>query len=243
MKKFIISLLLAVAAICAYLAPQETANVLAVAAVLALAVFVVANFARQSRRDALVPAMNTLPPNFGVTSNGKTLKSSAAIATKYLLGKFGADAEHVAVIAAASDKPLGVMSDEASAAEEEIFVEQLGLTNRTVPMVAKVAIALDADVYSYGDGKVTIKPTAAGTYWRIGRAMAAAGADGDVIEVEPCRPRKLVVVAALTSTNGTAAAASGSLANLAAEAEKIGDDVRLVATSLDLDADVALATT
>lgn len=31
---------------------------------------------------------------------------------------------------------------------------------------------------------------------------------------------------ALTSTDGTAAAASGSLANLAAEAEKIGDDVR-----------------
>lgn len=38
----------------------------------------------------------------------------------------------------------------------------------------------------------------------------------------------------LTSTNGTAAAASASLANLAAEAEKIGDDVRAIHAALVL---------
>lgn len=40
------------------------------------------------------------------------------------------------------------------------------------------------------------------------------------------------VTVALTSTNGTAAAASASLANLAAEAEKIGDDVRAIHAAL-----------
>lgn len=39
-------------------------------------------------------------------------------------------------------------------------------------------------------------------------------------------------LAALTSTNGTAAAASASLANLAAEAEKIGDDARAIHATL-----------
>lgn len=40
------------------------------------------------------------------------------------------------------------------------------------------------------------------------------------------------VTATLTSTDGTAAAASASLANLAAEAEKIGDDVRTIHAAL-----------
>lgn len=48
-------------------------------------------------------------------------------------------------------------------------------------------------------------------------------------------PQVVTALAALTSTNGTAAAASANLAGLAAEAEKIGDDVRAVhATLTDL---------
>ena len=42
------------------------------------------------------------------------------------------------------------------------------------------------------------------------------------------------VTVALTSTNGTAAAASADLAALAAEAEKIGDDVRAIHAALKL---------
>jgi len=211
--------------------------------VFGITLFVVANTSRQSRKNALVAALNTLPANVGTSRNSRRYLASAAVATRYLLAKLGADDEHIAAVAAASDKPIGVMTDEAAAAEDPINVELLGVTNRTLPLVAAAAITLGADVYSDGTGKVTVKPTAAGTYWRVGTALTAAGAANDPIEVAMIRPRKLIVIAALTSTNGTAAAASASLANLAAEAEKIGDDVRAIAAALDGDADVALATT
>lgn len=243
MKKFLFAILIAFVAVCAFLAPAESAKVISAVAIISLTVFVVANTSRRSRRLGLTAAVNTLPPNWGKVSNGKTLLSSAAVATRFLLGKFGADATHVAVIAAASDEPIGVMTDEASAAEEEMFVELLGLTNRTVPVVAKVATTLNCDLYSNGDGKVTIKPTSAGTYWRVGKGLTAATADGDVIEMLPCRPKKLIVVSALDSANGALAAATGSVAAQAAETEKLGDDVRKIAAALDADADVALATT
>jgi len=243
MKKFLFSLILALAALCAFLAPQETVSVLAVAGIITGTVFVVANVSRLNGRSGMVVATNTLAPNWGRHANSVTKLSAAAISTRYLIGKTGADVDHVVVVTAASDKPLGVITDEASAAEEPVNVELLGLTNKTVPVVAGVAITLDADLYLLASGKVGIKPTAAGTYWRVGRALQAADADGDVIAMESCRPRKLIVIAALTSTNGVAAAASADLAALAAEAEKIGDDVRAIAAALNGDADVALATT
>jgi hypothetical protein len=243
MKKSLLILALALAAICAFIAPQETAAVLAVVGICSVAVFVVANVSRQSRRNALIPACNTLPPNWGVSSNGKTMLSSAAVATRFLLGKFGADYRHVAAVAAASDEPIGVITDEASAAEEEMFVELLGLTNRTVPVVAGAAITLGADLYALASGKVGLKPTAAGTYWKVGKALQPADADGDVIEMQPQKPRKLIVVSALGSVNGALGAATGSVAAQAAETEILGDDVRKIAAALDLDADVALATT
>lgn len=54
------------------------------------------------------------------------------------------------------------------------------------------------------------------------------GLDGDHvwILVMPTAAKRGPVTATLASTDGTAAAASASLANLAAETEKIGDDVR-----------------
>lgn len=243
MKKFLLILALAVSAICAILAPQETAAVLIVVGILAATVFVVANLSRQSRRNSLVPAINTLAPNWGTSSNGKTFLSSAAVATRFLLGKFGADFRHIAVLSATSDEPICVITDEASAAEEEMFGELLGLTNRTVPVVAGEAITLGAELYAGATGKVTLKPTAAGTYWKVGKAMQPADADGDVIEMQPQKPKKLIVVSALDSANGALAAATGSVAAQAAETEKLGDDVRKIAAALDADADVALATT
>ena len=250
MKKFLFVIALALTALCAFLAPQETLNVLGVLAVLALTLFVFANTSRLSRRNALIPACNTLAPNWGTHTNGISLLSSAAVATRYLLGKRGADVDHVAVLAATADQPLGVMTDEASAAEESINVELLGVTNKTVPVVAKVAITLDADLYGTADGKVGIKPTAAGTYWRVGRAMQAADAENDVIEMLPCKPRKLIVIAALGNANSeisdltfASVYTASELTALKTKAEELADDVRAIAAALNGDADVALATT
>lgn len=192
----------------------------------------------------LISAFNTLPANVGSSRESRRYLSSAAIGTKFLVVKAGADDAHCAVVSATADKPMGIVTDEASAAEEPVDVELLGVTARTLPLVAGAAIAsLDQSMYVTAAGKVTTKPTAAGTYWRIGTNKTLADADGDPVEVATHAPRKLIVIAALTSTNGTAAAASANLAGLAAEAEKIGDDVRAIAAALDGEADVALATT
>lgn len=250
MNKLLLILAVALAALLAYIAPQETAAVLTVAAIIGTTVFVVANTSRQSRRSSLIPACNTLAPNWGTSSNGKSLLSSAAVATRYLIGKFGADYRHVSVVAATSDEPIGVITDEATAAEEEMFVELLGLTNRTVPVVASEPITLGADLYVTAAGKVGLKPTAAGTYWRVGKALQPADADGDVFEMQPQRPRKLIVIAALGNANGEIAALTISAAYSEAEvealqtkAEELADDVRAIAGALNGDADVALATT
>lgn len=224
-------------------APRDTLNVLAPACAVSAALFIAANASRRIRRRDLTPAINTLPDNVGTSKNVRRYLATAAITTRNLLGKIGADEDHIAALSAASDEPIGVITDEPAAAEDPTSVELLGVTNRTLPMVASEAIDEGENVYAAAGGKVQDKPTSAGTYWKVGKAATPAGADGDPIEVIPCTPRKLIVIAALTSTNGTAAAATADLPGLAAEAEKIGDDLRAIANALNGDADVALATT
>jgi hypothetical protein len=59
------------------------------------------------------------------------------------------------------------------------------------------------------------------------------GTAGDVIEVIDIAERTATpTVLALTSTDGTAAAAAANLAGLAAETEKVGDDVRAIHAAL-----------
>jgi hypothetical protein len=47
---------------------------------------------------------------------------------------------------------------------------------------------------------VQTEPTAAGTYYLIGRALNAATAAGDHVEAETCVPVKLIVLAKPTTT-------------------------------------------
>jgi hypothetical protein len=99
-------------------------------------------------------------------------------------------------------------------------------------------------------GKVVIKPTAAGTYWRVARNKTLADGDGDTVECELLPPRKLIVIAALGNTNGEIAALTSSATTTQAEfealrdkCEELADDVRAIAAALNGSADVALATT
>jgi hypothetical protein len=121
-----------------------------------------------------------------------TKKTDAAIATRYLLGKFGTDVDHVAVCGA-SDMPLGIISDEASAAEELVAVQFLSATDKTRKCVASEAIAITDELYTAANGKVQNLPAGAGTYYKVGRPLQAAAADGDVIEFESCYPTAVVV--------------------------------------------------
>jgi len=130
----------------------------------------------------------------GTHEDSITKLADAAQTTRHLLVKIGTDADHIAVCGASND-PLGVCNDEPSAAEREANVILLGVTHNTVLMVASEAIPAGERVYTAASGKVQDEPSAAGTYYCVGRALTAAGDDGDVIEVEPCFPIGLVVPA------------------------------------------------
>jgi hypothetical protein len=123
-----------------------------------------------------------------------TKLTDAAITTRHLLVKVGSDSDHIAVCGA-SDRPRGLCDDEAGAAEEPVNVNLLGCGNTTQKMVASDAIADDVDVFTAADGKIQNEPSAAGTYYKVGRSMGAASTDGDEIEVEPCHPIAYVVAA------------------------------------------------
>lgn len=186
--------------------------ILAAFALVALAALFIVHapsLARTARllRKTSVMAYNALGD--GSHPAGKlSLLTDAAITTRYLLGKVGTDANHIAVISAASDEPKGVIFDEAAAAEALVGVQLLGCAPGTVPMVAQGSIDADVDVYSHSNGKVTVAPTSAGTYWKVGKSRTASTA-GLLIEVEPCLPQKTVVIANASTLSQTQAAMTG----------------------------------
>lgn len=253
MKSFIISLLIALTVLVGlFQAPEATLSVLTVGAVIALAVFSVARHSRRARRGALVPAMNTLPANVGTSTNSRRYRATAALATRHVFVKAGADDEHIAAIGATSDKPVGVIDDEAEAAEDPINVQLPGAINRTVKVLAGAAIAaLNQDMYLTAAGKVVIKPTAAGTYWKVGRNLTLADAANDPVEVVLCEPRKLIVLAALTNTTGDIADTNSTAVNptkadfdsLLVAAGKLQADFLLLAAAVKDGADIDYATT
>ena len=65
----------------------------------------------------------------------------------------------------------------------------LGLNEDTERMVASGAIAIDALVVPAGSGKIKTLPTSGGGIaFIVGKAVSAAAADLDQIEVIPCFP-------------------------------------------------------
>jgi hypothetical protein len=116
----------------------------------------------------------------------------AALTRRHLLVKIGTDINHVA-INTASDIPLGVADDEAAAAEDDVNVQLLGQKEGTILMVAGAAITAGALLVGTASGKVITLPGSTGTYYIIGRALDAAGADGDVINVAHSFPIQRVV--------------------------------------------------
>lgn len=185
MKKFMFLLVAVVAALVALaFAPTP----LIPAAICVAAVAVVATTPAVKRRG-LVSAINIAE---GTHKNAKTYKADAAVTTRYLLAKIGSDAAHSAACGA-SDIPIGFMQDEAAAAEDLIAVELLGISNRTLLGVASEAITAGEAVYTAAGGKLQDLPAGAGTYYKVGHALTAASADGDLIEIQHCAPIATVV--------------------------------------------------
>lgn len=181
------------------------------------------------------PGRGPIAVNIGAGTHETSipLLSDEAVTLKHLLVTRAAasDADHFA-LCQADEEPIGICPDEVAADEVgESRAVHLLSRGPTRLMVASEAIAKDDYVVTAAAGKVQDDPAVAGTYYIVGRALSAAGADGDEFEVETFRPIKYVVLAALTSTNGTAAGAA-DLAALKTEAEKIGDDVRAIGAAL-----------
>lgn len=112
----------------------------------------------------------------------------ASITTRFLLVKRGTAADKVAICGAA-DVPIGVALDEfdlTNAPEIPIAVHLLGGSAlNTVRMIASAAISQDALLEPAANGKVATLGGGAGTHHVVGRAITAAAADGDIIEVVP----------------------------------------------------------
>lgn len=129
----------------------------------------------------------------GTYPTGQTTRlTDAGLTTRHLTVKIGSDVNHVAV-AGTADIALGVVDDAAEAAEDPVNVQVLGQKPGTILVTASAAITLGDMVVTAASGKVRTLPVASGTYYIIGRALEAAVADGDLINIAHCFPVQRVV--------------------------------------------------
>jgi len=129
----------------------------------------------------------------------RTLEATAS--SRYLLGKEGT-AAHEVDICGAADRPLGVITDEGTAGDL-VNVALPGSASNTVLMVASEAITVGSAVYTAPNGKVQGEPSSGGIYYEVGHALTPTSGDGQLIEVDPIEPRKLLVMAAFSGTAAT----------------------------------------
>jgi len=114
--------------------------------------------------------------------------NDAAVTARHLLWKKGA-ADNTVALNGASDCPLGTIDNEESGTAKGQTVLLLG-KGPTKKMVANEAITAGEQVFTAADGKVQDTPSGA-TVYLLGTALTAAGADGDIIEVQDCVPVKM----------------------------------------------------
>lgn len=141
----------------------------------------------------LVHAANTYDAAVETHDSAVSRTNDAAVSTRHLLWKKGAGDGTVAINTAA-DIPLGTIDNIESGTGVRQTVHLLG-KGSTKKMVVSEAITAGEQVFGAAGGKVSDLPAAAGTYYCVGTALTAGGADGDVIEVQDCVPFAVVVPA------------------------------------------------
>jgi hypothetical protein len=82
-----------------------------------------------------------------------------------------------------TDNPVGATKLNVKSGED-VSINPLNKEG-TMEICAAGAISQGDDVFAAADGKIQALPAGAGTYRRIGMAMAAASGDGSIIEVLP----------------------------------------------------------
>jgi Uncharacterized conserved protein (DUF2190) len=112
------------------------------------------------------------------------MAAEVTITTRHLLVQKGTAADGIIVNVAAT-RPWGVCLDEPTSGNAAA-VSILGVTPGTLKMRASKAIAAGVKVFTTAAGKVT-DTHATGCFF-VGRAVTAAAADGDLLEVAHCFP-------------------------------------------------------
>lgn len=133
---------------------------------------------RRARREGMILS------NIGESTHADgnmTKLSDAANTTRFVFGKAGTDAAHVAV-AGAGDLTYGIITDEAAAAEFPLNVRLHGQGGGTRKVTLGGTVAFMDEIVPTTGGVGLKLPTASGTYYPCARALAA-GVSGDVIEV------------------------------------------------------------
>jgi hypothetical protein len=160
--------------------------------VIAIALVLACAWLHKNRKGLLAGTHLMANVGEGVHEEGIWIKSAAAITTRNLLYKRGADDDHVVVVAAQTDLPMGTINDEATAAEEVVTLLLLGSGARsTRKFVANGALTKGALLYTAAAGKVQGTPAgASGVAHLVGQALSSTTADGDIIEAQACTPIK-----------------------------------------------------
>lgn len=144
-------------------------------------------------------AANTYDAAVDIHCGSVNRTNDAAVSARHLLWKDGATAGTTVALSGATNLPLGTIDNIETATDQTQKVILLG-KEKTVKMVASEAMAtLGVKVYAAASGKVALTGVVL-----VGRLLTAAGADGDVVEVESVVPR--------VEPNGTNTVAGGTLA-------------------------------
>jgi hypothetical protein len=124
----------------------------------------------------------------------KAYIADAAIANRYSIVIFGSDQYHCAIGAANTEAPLGVATDSVATADLSvpINVAVFGACVGTQKVVLGGTVAAGDYLQSNGDGTAIKLKTTTGTWYKIGRALAA-GVSGDTIEFAPCLPDSITI--------------------------------------------------
>lgn len=111
-----------------------------------------------------------------------TFTAHANVEGKRLVKMNSAKVEHAT--ATATDNAIGVTKYPVLAGSD-VAVDTLQKAG-SLDVTANGAITAGADVYQAADGKISALSATNGTYRKIGVALEAASADGDIISIIPC---------------------------------------------------------